>query len=1356
MHAVERYVYPHDGRISVSTEGFLIVDKYSDRYTDIVSATSLESGILIGEGGMGKTTFLKSLAFAFPENSTAIFELARYRGDPRSLTEEIESFSEKALENDTYNLILDGFDEAPELAGPISRILRQQTRSAKIWIGSRDIPAVQALRSDRDDLKVYKLAPLQVSDVAAIAIAEGIDHETFIKCVYEKGLTQICSKPLGCRFAISAFQKNGLLASSAEELWRDGINALCDETPSETKRLSGRAKFTVDKVYRCAEWIALCLEFNIKPYVWLGETSLCPEDSISLDQLVTDTFTLEKLDTTLSRGVFSPTGERKITFAHPEYHDFLIADGMRRYIDHKTWVSLLFTHDRSRIYVGRQQVASWLSRDSEFRMTILSVQPELLLRTNETVKSTGADLLCQHLLQHAEKLSFRDTREENFRKHLSRLKTDNTPKILRTFLKSNSSTLAGIELAFQIIEQCQIGELADVLIDFAKDSSVQIRIRKDATYTLAHIKDNVSVDLLSSLESIDLTADDHDDLKGNILRCLYPHSLSLSDVMARLVPEKRSNYLGSYGMFIEYEFAENLEAITTEENAELLLGWSNQHILNDEFDKVGELARKIFSSYWQKGSELSEKVVTLLADGFLKTEAEYRSPFTCREYQEPQDGYLSAEEFKKDINTRRRILTYLIARDHQNIDKALNIYSTRYPLINEDDIPWLIKTILSSTNGQSESKWYACLDALMRLDTIERYIEQFRDLYNTKPGLIESPESIIEERRKKKLEHEADQKKWDRKREDIKLRGQQNQAEIDDNIKKLLASEELRPNHFRWLSQVLCTKEGRYVSASVNLTISPGWQKLTEAEKSILIQLAEDYLRHGDISKTEEGSFNLSTATALYLLYKCSNQSFLRLDEEVWARSCEEFIKVGDIYNDDCIQPLLDQFDLTCPELAALKLVERTQSEAESRVCSTLRLWNKRLTESHTQQIIEKLDWAKISNEGQMTVLEELSKSTDSRLVEAYLGSFIDKDANKPPAIGLARQLALIYKLNPIDYGNVIISWIEKDTRWGKHWVQSVVGHWESLLQSGILHSELSVIRRFYIWLHYHYPSDKEPHHDGAYTPNAIDNIYQLKSSIVSHIVNCGVTGSADTFREILSHFPEDEWLKSCIIDAYKNESTKSLTAIEIEDIQSLIQNSDKKKLIITPNDLLESVLEWLDRYQSKLQGDNSRVSDLWHTQNSIVPKDEEYLSDHLASYLTDITPSELVINREVQIRRRLYKDGEPGSRTDLWVQSFNPNNNEVLTLCIEVKGSWNGSSLNAIENQLLKKYLSGGTATSGILLLGWYSCDNWDQQDSKKRDTIRNWPDLKAATMELEKQAQKFSTPSIPIYARAIDCSLI
>jgi hypothetical protein len=141
------------------------------------------------------------------------------------------------------------------------------------------------------------------------------------------------------------------------------------------------------------------------------------------------------------------------------------------------------------------------------------------------------------------------------------------------------------------------------------------------------------------------------------------------------------------------------------------------------------------------------------------------------------------------------------------------------------------------------------------------------------------------------------------------------------------------------------------------------------------------------------------------------------------------------------------------------------------------------------------------------------------------------------------------------------------------------------------------------------------------------------------------------------------------------------------------------------------------------------------HTQEQIRPRDEEYLSDHLKRYLDLRLTTDVVINRDVQIYRKLFKEGVSGSRTDLWIQAINDRRN-VLTLCIEVKGNWNKSAKHAIKNQLIDKYMSGGTAAAGILILGWFECDQWDDGDYRRRDSTKTWEDAKSALEDLQDQS--------------------
>jgi len=537
MHTIDRYVYPHDGRVDISAEGFLVINNYSHRYTDIIRANKLESGILLGEGGMGKTTFLKEFEHDFPSGTVKRVELAHYKNDPAGLRAEINLFRNSNSDRIEATLLIDGFDEAPELAGALGLLIRDMDKSIKLWIGSRDIPAIRGIKEYRPELLIYKLAPLRETDVRDMAQAGGIEPDTFIQALRGKGLTQICAKPLGCEFAISAFKDNDLTATSAKELWYAGIRKLCDETPSATKRLTGGSSYSLESMYCCAEWIALCTELSLKPFIWTGETSLCPENCIAQEVLTSETIPLEQIRDILSRGVFTPVGDGRVQFAQPEYHDFLTASAMQKHMPQRTWRSLLLTQDRLGVYIGRQQVATWLSDNEQFRDILFQVQPELLLRNEDIVNSVGKDRLCRHLLDHANRFTHQDKLEENFSKFLSRLKSDQTHVIIREYIASTKRTATELELAFRIVDACDLYEVADLLVQFVIDESEEMRVRTYASFVLAHIKDRIPSELLKNLKGIPLDSDDFDNLRGNVLRCLCPENLAIEELLCSLTPK---------------------------------------------------------------------------------------------------------------------------------------------------------------------------------------------------------------------------------------------------------------------------------------------------------------------------------------------------------------------------------------------------------------------------------------------------------------------------------------------------------------------------------------------------------------------------------------------------------------------------------------------------------------------------------------------------------------------------------------------------------------------------------------------------------------------------------------------------
>lgn len=128
-------------------------------------------------------------------------------------------------------------------------------------------------------------------------------------------------------------------------------------------------------------------------------------------------------------------------------------------------------------------------------------------------------------------------------------------------------------------------------------------------------------------------------------------------------------------------------------------------------------------------------------------------------------------------------------------------------------------------------------------------------------------------------------------------------------------------------------------------------------------------------------------------------------------------------------------------------------------------------------------------------------------------------------------------------------------------------------------------------------------------------------------------------------------------------------------------------------------------------------AEDLWNWESAgghrrtFWPKDEEALSNKIARWLNDdLGPARgIVVNREVQPQR--------GSKTDVWVDAISKSDPtrgaaRRLSIVIEVKGCWHGEVQNAIDSQLVGRYLKPKNLTHGIYIVGWFMCARWNNPD--------------------------------------------
>ena len=1356
---VTRYLHPCNAEIPLDANGLLsLISESYRKYTSLISLeefAKLPGAILLAEGGMGKTTFMQQLKNQFPKGRAHLVELGRYSGDPTGLREDIRPFIQTASNSSAFAFIFDGLDEAVDLSGAVLRLISEFPQTSTIWIASRDVSAIRPLQSELSNLKTYSLAPLSEQNIRELAVDNGIDGDSFLKAVYLQGIAGICAKPLGCELALSIFRDNGLADVTQRDLWDRGIRRLCDETPSATRRLITQNSYTLDQIVECSAWIALCFALSDCTAIWVDEQSRCPQQCISIFSLVSDKFPLELIRTTLERGVFTPLGDGRIRFAHLIYRDYLAAYGLTIFIPPTHWTTLLLNADRNGVFPQRFGIAGWLASFNQgFLEELSGIQPELLLASMDTVQAVGPAKLCSALLSRADSISYQQRHSDVIAGNLFRLVSSETSAIIRDCLLDTDATDSAVEFATEIAEACEFSELSDVFADRVLDSTLPLRQRIDASYALCRLKDTVAQGRLKSLLPIDPASDPQDDLRGNVLRCLWPEHLTPTELLRHLTPLQKANYTGSYGLFLEYELPGSLKSTIDENNASDLLVWALDHITeHDPFNRLGRLARAIFTFCWQWAS--IPAIASTLAQGYLKALEKHRSPFLEKEYGDRSNLFLSLEDFLRDIDGRFAVLE-VIFKENTISERALSyIWVNDYPLYTPEDFGILLDQALASIDTSLAEKWINCIKAVIWRVDLQSYTSKIDKLHALHPDLIDSFHKIREETDAAARRAEEMSRKWQKEAADRKTEAESNQRLIDKKIKSALQQTELAPEPFGWIAAWLHSDMGRLELGPIDLRQSFGWGKLTPEEQNALITLAERYLKESTIEPTAPNQHIYSVAQALTLLRIMKPGVYQGLTEDIWRKCSVELLKATFDKHMECLTPLFNTLSTSFPEVAETALLNVLDQELNSGHISILRHWGERLTDKQAQSILKIAKAPDIAPENSFLILSELARHGQENLVRTYLDTLFNRNWESPPDLSFNKHLALAFSLSPNSYIHQILETLQTNCEWGRQWIETVLMGWENGFAKGLFTCAPDVVAETYIWLHTEYPANTRPDHEGAYSPGPLDKIHELKLHIINHLINSGIKGATVALQKIIHQFPEDTWLNNCVIEAQAAEQAKNIATLSIEDIKKLYdEKSTSCQLINSDCDLQVLILEKLEEYQVYLQGDIPAIGDLWDTADSLRPKNEEYFSDHLARFLRLTLSSGIIINREVQIRRKLYKEGESGSRTDIWIQAIDENN-QVLTLCIEVKCNWNPSAKTALKDQLINKYMSGGTATSGILLLGWYACSEWESADPRQVRSISTWSDIDAAQSDLENQASQESKAGYCVSAKVIDCSL-
>jgi hypothetical protein len=256
-----------------------------------------------------------------------------------------------------------------------------------------------------------------------------------------------------------------------------------------------------------------------------------------------------------------------------------------------------------------------------------------------------------------------------------------------------------------------------------------------------------------------------------------------------------------------------------------------------------------------------------------------------------------------------------------------------------------------------------------------------------------------------------------------------------------------------------------------------------------------------------------------------------------------------------------------------------------------------------------------------------------------------------------------------------------------------------------------------YLKVHSFFPPETDPDFSrgGFVTPR--QSVVHFRNDIISALEARGTEEACCELLRLANTLPRESlWLRWRYYNARTSKRRKSWTPPMPQTVLALAARGETR-LVDDADDLLEVVLESLDRFQNQLTRSTlprNEVFWLWDGADTrrcnFRPRDEAFLSNEIARWLRDdLEQRGIVIGREVQPRL--------GQRTDIQVTAVSreqTSSQQNVTVVIEVKGCWNNEVRTAVDEQLVGDYLRLNGLTHGIYLVGWFVCDKWDNPQNK------------------------------------------
>ena len=820
-----------------------------------------------------------------------------------------------------------------------------------------------------------------------------------------------------------------------------------------------------------------------------------------------------------------------------------------------------------------------------------------------------------------------------------------------------------------------------------------------------------------------------------------------------LKPPKTEGFIGVYRLFLSSELAEHLSPVDLIPALEFAAGLQQpRHEMDLSLESlIDAIAMKAWESMNVPGvtEALARFVGSRLKhhDDLIKGRMEHADHLT----------------FLQDEDKRHRLLEavlLVVAKDPEC--EATWLVFTQAPIIRSADFFWLISYLDRNPNRESQR---VVVGLLLRLfDRSPEHLDAAYEagkkhpLVSDKFKCIWEPISLGSAQAQQLMARYEEEETWRRRGDKPPLT-----PSPAERLARAIQECESRNPAAWWRVTRELTLEPTSTDYNYDFEWDvmklPGWLSANEATRERIVRMAEKYIQ-SDVPVSSDwlgtGQWSSSVTSqwsAVALLQKIRPMAMQNLSSDQIGKWSPIILAFPFLDNDDDRSVKEELIKLAYRKssravLDAAKILIEKEIEKGERIGTATELngvWDERIANLLLQ-------YAKSSDlkPKSLSSLLSILFSHDNIEAQSFASSLVPMpppvcDPERVRAVAAAQTLMLDTK----DVGwSIVWPAMQADEDFGKQVILGISSDYDSM---GFRFNE-DQLADLYVWLTRHFEVPK--HSSGeAYWAGPLEHIEMWRNAIIQLLTHRGSSRACEAIKKLQRELPELDWLKWVLVDAQAQTRRTTWVPARPQDIIKLAADRELR-LVQSGDQLMQLLVESLERFQALLQGETPEAPFLWDNVSKLDarPKDENAFSDYVKIHLEkDLKERGIVLNREVRIHR--------GQRTDIHVnaviQTASGQLYDSITAIIECKGCWNSGLYDAMRDQLVGMYLRDNHCQHGLYLVGWFNCTNWSAQDGRKRQAMKLCPTIDCTKQRLAAFAEDLSKDSIRIKSVVLDASL-